>query len=88
MSEQYMYINRRQFLNGAACGIGGAALKLMLNADLHAEEHRMAHIRQFAPRAKRVISLFMSGGPSHVDLFDPKPILNKMDASWNRPWII
>lgn len=30
----------------------------------------------FAPKAKRVIFLFMAGGPSHVDLFDPKPKLN------------
>lgn len=34
----------------------------------------------FAPRAKRVIFLFMSGGPSHVDLFDPKPMLAKYDG--------
>lgn len=33
-----------------------------------------------APRAKRVIFLFMAGGPSHVDLFDPKPLLNQMDG--------
>ena len=34
----------------------------------------------FFPRAKRVISLFMSGGPSHVDTFDPKPLLTKLDG--------
>ncbi|MCP4885862.1 MAG: DUF1501 domain-containing protein, partial [Planctomycetaceae bacterium] len=32
------------------------------------------------PRAKRVIFLFMAGGPSHVDLFDPKPLLNKLEG--------
>jgi hypothetical protein len=34
----------------------------------------------FAPRAKRVIHLFMNGGPSHVDTFDPKPMLDKYDG--------
>src|SRR5581483_7571247 len=34
----------------------------------------------FAPRAKRVIFLFMNGGPSHVDAFDPKPMLDKHDG--------
>jgi hypothetical protein len=37
-------------------------------------------IRAVAPRAKRVISLFMSGGPSHIDLFDPKPLLTERDG--------
>ena len=32
------------------------------------------------PKAKRVIFLFMAGGPSHIDLFDPKPKLNEMDG--------
>src|SRR3954463_15044914 len=36
-----------------------------------------ARAPQFAPRAKRVIHLFMNGGPSHVDTFDPKPSLSK-----------
>ncbi len=35
---------------------------------------------RFAPRAKRIISLFMSGGPSHVDLFDPKPLLTERNG--------
>lgn len=34
----------------------------------------------FEPRAQAMISLFMNGGPSHIDLFDPKPLLNKMDG--------
>ena len=36
--------------------------------------------RQFAPRAKRVIYLFMAGAPSQIDLFDPKPALTKHDG--------
>ncbi|MFO0885677.1 MAG: DUF1501 domain-containing protein [Pirellulales bacterium] len=37
-----------------------------------------AHPGHFAPRAKRVIFCFMDGGPSHIDLFDPKPALKNM----------
>ena len=67
---------RRAFLGRAAGGFGGLALGCLLRENLAAkplEPH-------FAPRAKRVISLFMSGGPSHVDTFDPKPLLTKLDG--------
>ena len=49
-----------------------AALDAAGTSRLHAAERS-----HFAPRAKRVIWLFMHGGPSHVDLFDPKPTLTK-----------
>ena len=39
-----------------------------------------AHAPHFAPRAKAVIFLFMAGGPSQIDLFDPKPLLNQLDG--------
>lgn len=61
--------SRRQFLSGAAGGIGAMALHSLLLAD----EGSVGH--HFQPKAKRVIWLFMHGGPSHVDLFDPKPEL-------------
>lgn len=58
-------LDRRQFLNRSGLGLGGVALASLLNkAD--ATTH-------FAPRAKRVIYLFMHGGPSQLDLFDHKP---------------
>src|SRR6185312_9406144 len=38
------------------------------------------HAYHFPPKARRVISLFMSGGPSQLDLFDYKPLLNKMNG--------
>lgn len=51
---------------------------MLAMADLLASEGAVgAHNTHFAPRAKRVIYLFMHGGPSHVDLFDPKPDLVK-----------
>src|SRR6187402_2019579 len=70
-------LSRRDLLARAACGFGLLALADMLAA---AEPDRAAQpyaVRppHHTPRAKRVIFLYMPGGPSHVDLFDPKPRL-------------
>ena len=62
--------SRRNFLRTAGGGIGSLAL-----ASLIADDGGFSQTSHFAPRAKRVIWLFMHGGPSHVDLFDPKPDL-------------
>jgi len=67
-------------LQSAACGFGGLALAgLMGEGALGSDARRPLAVRppHFAARAKRVIFLFMWGGPSHVDMFDPKPQLNK-----------
>lgn len=63
-------VNRRQFLNRSGLGLGGLALTSLLN-----EAGAATH---FAPRAKRVIYLFMHGGPSQLDLFDHKPGLKDL----------
>jgi hypothetical protein len=65
--------SRRGFLHSLASGVGGLGLASFLCSDrvIGGESHR-AH---FAPRAKRVIVLFMEGGPSHLDMFDPKPAI-------------
>ena len=74
-------LSRRRFLQGSASGIGMAALASLLQPKLLAGT-------QFAPRAKHVIYLFMSGGPSHVDTFDPKPELSRRDGERIPPaWI-
>jgi hypothetical protein len=65
---------RRRFLCDTAHGLGGAALATLLARDCGAAE---GGLPQFAPRAKRVISLFQSGAPSQMDLFDPKPLLQE-----------
>ena len=72
---------RREFLLQAGGGFGAIALGALLHGDGHAAHSgtdplapRSTHHR---PRARRVIWLFMHGGPSHVDLFDPKPDLIK-----------
>ena len=71
---------RRQFLSSGTAGIGALALASLLDPRALCGADRPAGFRRFAPRAKRVISLFMSGGPSHVDLFDPKPLLAERDG--------
>jgi len=76
------FSSRRGFLGRAGGGIGLMALQALLARDdqCRAESARnVASSKQphFEPRAKRMIWLFMHGGPSHVDLFDPKPALTK-----------
>jgi hypothetical protein len=76
---------RRDFLFGCANGIGTVALASLLASDglLAAEKAdgplapRAPH---FAPKAKRCIYIFMDGGPSQLDLFDPKPRLKQLDG--------
>lgn len=81
-------LSRRQFLAENAMGIGAVALA-WLSAQQAAEANPTKLLKSpahfdlkpkrphFAPRAKAMISLFQHGGPSHVDLFDPKPELTK-----------
>ncbi|MCA9130177.1 MAG: DUF1501 domain-containing protein [Planctomycetales bacterium] len=76
---------RRSMLKNSACGFGQLALSAMLASHSMAATttknslptHPQPH---FSPRFKRIIFLFMWGGPSHVDLFDPKPLLNRRDG--------
>ncbi len=72
--------NRREFLQDAFCGFGSLALASMLSeAQLKAAGNPLApKSPHTAPKAKAVIFLFMAGGPSHVETFDPKPLLNKL----------
>ncbi len=77
---------RRSFLTQSGLGLGGLALADMMSQEQAAAEdsptldHGVLGQPHFAPRAKRVIYLFMSGGPSQLDLFDYKPLLNKMNG--------
>src|SRR5690349_16817781 len=74
--NHFGYRSRRELLQDVACGFGGLALASLLNgsASARAIDPRLAPI---APKAKRIIFLFMAGGVSHVDSFDYKPELAK-----------
>src|SRR5256885_217611 len=74
--------SRRSFLAQAGGGFGALALASLLSDDRASAAPASAadgpKPPHFEPRVKRVIWLFMHGGPSHVDLFDPKPDLVKL----------
>ena len=85
--ERKRHLTRRHFFGRTAAGIGTAALGSLLANDLGAAPTGEASDRpypglpdlpHFAPKAKRVIWLFQSGGPSQLDLFDYKPGLEKV----------
>lgn len=67
--------SRRGFLNSTARGLAGVALSAVSGRMAHAAEALVAQRPHFEAKAKRVIFLFMHGGPSHVDTFDYKPRL-------------
>ena len=70
--------DRRQLLRAAACGFGSLALQGMMSGLARAARGPLAaRAPHFAPRAKRVIFLFIQGGPSQLDLFDPKPLITR-----------
>ncbi|MFO0879744.1 MAG: DUF1501 domain-containing protein [Gemmataceae bacterium] len=66
--------SRRQLLKQAALGFGSIALHSLLAEEAAAAPNKVPH---FEPRAKRVVFLFMKGGPSAIDTFDPKPLLDR-----------
>ncbi len=68
-------LTRRQFFRRSATGIGAVALASLLRPSLGAADPAglMSGLPHFAPKAKRVIYLFMHGGPSQLDMFDHKP---------------
>src|SRR5215212_5195263 len=72
-------LSRRQLLGRTSLGLGAVALTSLLNPKLFAGDGKPFgapfHAPHFAPKAKRVIYLFQSGGPSHLELFDYKPKL-------------
>jgi len=74
---------RRRLLQTAAVGFGQLALTALLQqtSEASAKPNPLAAIPpHFAARAKRIVFLFMKGGPSHVDTFDPKPMLDRDDG--------
>ncbi len=83
MNPAFNFPGRRQFLNQFGMGLGGIALAdmpLIRARAASAVDHGVLGQPHFAPKAKRIIYLFMSGGPSQLDLFDYKPLLNKRNG--------
>ncbi len=76
---------RRDILMRGGAGFGALPLAWLLSQDsargatqAAVKSQLAAKAAHFAPCAKSVIFLFMEGGPSHIDLFDPKPLLNEL----------
>jgi hypothetical protein len=88
--DEYIPLERRRFLTSASSGIGLVALASLMRDDgsLAAENNNAnaandplaVKAPHFTPRAKRCICIFLDGGPSQIDLFDPKPELTRLDG--------
>src|SRR6187401_433589 len=81
-------VSRREMLSRSAAGFGAIGLTGamqaagLLGGSVQAASGSANALPHFAPRAKRVIYLFMNGGPSHVDTFDPKPALKDHEGQF------
>jgi hypothetical protein len=78
--EPWLRLSRRECLNRLGLGLGGLALAQLLARPAGAAPAANVPAGgglHFAPKAKRIIYLFQSGGPSQLDLLDPKPLLNQ-----------
>src|SRR5215813_10465463 len=74
-------LSRRAMLRQSACGLGLVGLApLLLADDVETGAPLLSKTPHFPPKAKRIIVLFMHGGPSSVDTFDPKPRLTQDDG--------
>ena len=84
--NQFNSLNRRDFLGRFAMGLGGAAFANLFNREAQASASNANPFKgilpapHLVPKANRIIYLFMSGGPSQLDMFDYKPLLNKMNG--------
>ncbi len=72
--------SRRDFLTDSFGGFGALALTSLFATDTRGSDPLAPKVPHFAAKAKSVIFLFMAGGPSHIDTFDPKPLLNKLNG--------
>lgn len=81
LNDRRMLLTRRYFFGKAGAGLGIAALANVLGENLRGSEVGLPGLPHFAPKAKRVIYLFQSGGPSQMDLFDYKPKLKDLQKT-------
>ena len=80
MTRCFQELTRRSLLQTVACGFGSIALAGLENANAQPSSTLLAKPPLFSQRAKRIIFIFMAGGPSHVDTFDYKPELFAQDG--------
>src|SRR3954463_5092396 len=89
MRDYRQHLTRREFFGRSACGVGTAALASLMSRDgialgapdtvgVESRIGGLAGLPHFPPRAKHVIYLFQNGAPTHADLFDYKPALERM----------
>jgi hypothetical protein len=79
---EHLALTRRELLQRCGMGFGALGLSSLLAPELSAGAAEISNpllpkVAHFPAKAKHVIHLFMNGGPSHIDTFDPKPLLNK-----------
>ena len=74
-------LNRRRLLQTSASAMGTAALAGLMARDSEAQNSAAAQLTHFAPQAKRIVYLFQSGGPSHLELLDYKPGLKEQHGN-------
>src|SRR5688500_16556193 len=87
--DHQLLLTRRQLFGRTATGIGAVALASIMNPNLFAadaaaaQKHALGALPRLhhAPKAKNVIYLFQSGGPSHIDMFDHKPKLRELHGT-------
>src|SRR4051794_33233771 len=75
--------SRREMLRRCGAGLGALGLAQLLSEERPANAAETApglapRPPHFAPKAKRIVHIFANGGPSQVDMFDPKPLLKKL----------
>ena len=80
-SDDKLPLTRRHFMNRGAMGFGSLALAGVMQKDQSSAAPWAPKPTHFAPKAKSVIFFYMDGGVSHVDSFDPKPLLAKENES-------
>src|SRR5262249_5838001 len=81
LAERQRLLNRRWFLRNCGVGLGAIALNSLMAEAAEPALRTLHH----APKAKRVIYLFMGGAPSHLELFDNKPELAKFNGTLPPP---
>ncbi len=90
MTDNTRRTTRRFFFRDCGIGVGKIALASLLagNAKALADDPMTPGPPHFAPKAKRIIYLFMAGAPSQLDLFDPKPVLLRFDGKPVPPEVV